>query len=68
MNDHTSRVRTFLILSCIATVVVPIFGYIDSGLPIIQFLIGGVLGIGVALKLGWRRIVGIFSRKKSKVG
>lgn len=42
--------------------------YIDpgSGSIIFQAIVGGALAIGVAIKLFWRRIIGLFSRKDAK--
>ena len=45
----------------------PVFAYIDpgSGSMILQLLLAGVAGLGMAVKLYWRRITGIFRRTKA---
>lgn len=71
MNARHTRLRwvsIFLMYFSLVTIL-PAHAYIDanSGSMILQILIGAVLGVGVAVKLGWRKIVGLF-RRKSKVG
>ena len=45
-----------------------IFAYLDAGTGslIIQAIIGGLVGIGVILKVYWGKVVGIF--KKTEAG
>lgn len=44
-----------------------IFGYLDPGTGslILQVAVGAIVGIGVAAKAYWSRIVGLFAKKKS---
>jgi hypothetical protein len=43
-----------------------LLAYLDpgSGSMIIQILVGGLAAVGVAVKLYWRRLVGLFARSK----
>ena len=43
-----------------------VLAYLDpgSGSMIIQILVGGLAAVGVTMKLYWRRLTGIFSRRK----
>ena len=42
------------------------FAYIDgtSGGLLIQLLLGGIAGVGVIVKLYWRKLIGIFRKEK----
>lgn len=71
LNAHRTRARwtlTFLLYFSLVAIL-PAHAYIDpnSGSMVLQILIGALLGAGVALKLGWRKLIGLF-RRKSKVG
>jgi hypothetical protein len=46
----------------------PVHAYVDpgSGSMFLQLLLGGVAGLGVIIKLYWRRMVGWFSHKSPK--
>lgn len=41
-------------------------GYLDAGTGsmIVSAIVAGAAGVGVVLRLGWRRIVGVFSPKR----
>ncbi len=42
------------------------FAYIDgtSGGLLIQLLLGGLAGVGVIVKLYWRKFIGVFKKEK----
>ncbi len=46
----------------------PVHAYVDpgSGSMFLQLLLGGVAGIGVILKLYWRRMAGWFGRRSTR--
>lgn len=48
----------------------PVHAYVDpgSGSMLLQLLLGGVAGLGVIVKLYWRRIVDRFSRTPTEPG
>ena len=62
------RIGIVLLLSCIFSgLFLPTASaYVDpgSGSFIFQALIGGLLAAGVALKVFWKRIASVFSRKR----
>ena len=46
----------------------PINAYIDPGTGslVIQFIVGGIVGLSVLIKIFWSKIVRIFNRKVEK--
>jgi hypothetical protein len=46
----------------------PAFAYVDPGTGsfVFQLIIGGALAVGLSVKLFWRRIVGIFTRRPAE--
>jgi len=48
----------------------PAYAYLDagSGSMLLQLLVGGVAGVMMAVKLYWRSIIGLFSRKSNSDG
>jgi len=44
-----------------------VLAYLDPGTGslVLQFIVGGILGIALTLKIFWRRIVSMFTGKKS---
>ncbi len=67
MRDGSSRVFVVLLaaLAFMLLVVPTANAYIDpgSGSYVFQLLVGAALGAGVAVKVFWRRIVNLFSRR-----
>jgi hypothetical protein len=66
MKDAKSRIFlvTILVLAFSSMVLPVANAYIDasSGSYIIQMLVGGLLGVGLAIKVFWHKIVGLFKR------
>lgn len=60
------RLARILIAAC-ALLLAPrnAWAYIDpgSGGMVLQVIVGAVVGVGVALKMSWRRILGWFGRR-----
>jgi hypothetical protein len=46
----------------------PAYAYVDPGTGsfVFQLIIGGALAVAVSVKLFWRRIVGIFTRRPAE--
>jgi hypothetical protein len=56
----------FLTLCMSLLFIAPANAYLDPGTGsiIFQAVVGGALGLGIALKLYWRKIVAFFKRKQ----
>lgn len=56
-----------LLLAALAILAAPraAWAYIDpgSGGMVLQVIVGAIVGVGVALKMSWRRILGWFGRR-----
>ncbi|MCA1701885.1 MAG: hypothetical protein LC808_00885 [Actinobacteria bacterium] len=67
MKDAKSRIFlvTVLVLAFSSMVLPVANAYIDgaSGSYIIQMLVGGLLGVGLAIKVFWHKITGLFTRR-----
>ena len=65
-----TRVMAVLVLVvALSTVCIPVANaYVDpgSGSFVFQAFIAGLLAAGMAIKVFWRRIVGLFSRKPAR--
>ncbi|MEA2459897.1 MAG: hypothetical protein QOH90_74 [Actinomycetota bacterium] len=72
MKDAKSRIFlvTILVLAFSAMVLPVANAYIDasSGSYIIQMLVGGLLGVGLAIKVFWHKITGLFTKRDTAPG
>ena len=69
MRSTASRIALVLYLAlCFSLLfIAPAQAYIDpgSGSLIFQVIVGGAMAVGLAVKVFWRRIVTLFSRRRS---
>ena len=65
MKSYRSTGVAIVALICLCFAA-PVHGYLDpgAGSVIIQAVLAGVLAAGVATKIFWSKIKGVFSRKK----
>ncbi len=59
-----------IILTCAVVLFLerPVHAYVDpgSGSMFLQLLLGGVAGVGVIVRLYWRRVAGWFSNRSAR--
>jgi Na+/proline symporter len=64
------RIGTVVVLAFAlwALLAPPAYAYVDPGTGsfVFQLIIGGALAVAVSVKLFWRRIVGIFTRRPAE--
>jgi hypothetical protein len=66
MINNRSKAFIFIILSSILFLPEFMFPYLDPGTGsyVIQVILAGILGVGVAVKLFWGKIKQLFVKKK----
>ena len=57
---------SFFGLSCLLILAQPAHAYIDpgTGSMVLQLVLAGLAGLGLALKIFWRRLVAFFGKKE----
>ena len=58
--------RIVLVICILLLPALPAHAYLDpaSGSMILQMILGGLAGAALVIKLYWRRLLGVFGRKK----